>query len=80
MFPIMMEDSSTWCISAWNDNGWPAVVSDPSKVHRQEHFGGLGWAMTKKVWERDLKHYSYVVCIPYLDTSKGTNGLEISRN
>jgi len=58
-FPLF-SDPNAWCISAWHDNGWPAVISDPSRLARQDHFGGLGWAISKSTWERDLKDYQYI--------------------
>eukprot|EP01127_Copromyxa_protea_P014862 TRINITY_DN419_c0_g1_i1.p1 TRINITY_DN419_c0_g1~~TRINITY_DN419_c0_g1_i1.p1 ORF type:complete len:652 (-),score=79.58 TRINITY_DN419_c0_g1_i1:40-1995(-) len=58
-FPVLMSDTDAWCISAWNDNGWPGVISNPGRIRKQEHFGGLGWGISKREWENDLKYYEY---------------------
>jgi len=46
--PLMQRDESIFCVSAWYDNGYPGLVSDSRRVIRQEHFGGLGWAINRK--------------------------------
>eukprot|EP01126_Amoeba_proteus_P000409 TRINITY_DN10122_c0_g1_i7.p1 TRINITY_DN10122_c0_g1~~TRINITY_DN10122_c0_g1_i7.p1 ORF type:complete len:343 (-),score=64.86 TRINITY_DN10122_c0_g1_i7:261-1241(-) len=36
------------------------MTSNPANFFFQEHFGGLGWALGRDVWERDIKFYDYV--------------------
>lgn len=51
-YPLLINDESLWCISAWNDNGKPDLI-DRNRVemlHRTDFFPGLGWMMTKDVW------------------------------
>ncbi|XP_057656083.1 alpha-1,3-mannosyl-glycoprotein 2-beta-N-acetylglucosaminyltransferase [Diorhabda carinulata] len=52
MYPILLKDSSLWCISAWNDNGKEGLVDikRPDLVYRTDFFPGLGWMLTKNVW------------------------------
>lgn len=52
LYPILRDDTSLWCVSAWNDNGRDALV-DPSKahlLHRTDFFPGLGWMLTRELW------------------------------
>jgi alpha-1,3-mannosyl-glycoprotein beta-1,2-N-acetylglucosaminyltransferase len=39
------------CASAWNDNGMRGYVEDSKKLVRSDFFPGLGWMMTREVWE-----------------------------
>ncbi|KAJ0055148.1 hypothetical protein NL108_011176 [Boleophthalmus pectinirostris] len=52
LYPILRDDASLWCVSAWNDNGRDALV-DPSKahlLHRTDFFPGLGWMLLRDLW------------------------------
>ena len=42
-YPLLMNDSSIYCISAWNDQGYQHSVYDPSLLYRVEFMPGLGW-------------------------------------
>lgn len=44
---LLDADSSLWCISAWNDNGYEASSSDPALLYRVEYMPGLGWMMLR---------------------------------
>ncbi|XP_065679339.1 alpha-1,3-mannosyl-glycoprotein 2-beta-N-acetylglucosaminyltransferase isoform X1 [Hydra vulgaris] len=51
--PLMELDQSIYCISAWNDNGKVDSV-DPLAIdllYRTDFFPGLGWLITKKIWQ-----------------------------
>lgn len=50
--PLLKQDSSLWCVSAWNDNGKLDLIdtSSPDLLHRTDFFPGLGWMVTKAVW------------------------------
>ena len=53
LYPILRDDPTLWCVSAWNDNGKDALV-DPSKadlLHRTDFFPGLGWMLLKNMWD-----------------------------
>mmetsp|Transcript_71245 Transcript_71245/g.126909 ORF Transcript_71245/g.126909 Transcript_71245/m.126909 type:complete len:460 (-) Transcript_71245:201-1580(-) len=53
MLPVLQNDPNLYCVSAWNDNGYPELVSsDERAVYRTDFFGGLGWMMLKKNWNR----------------------------
>uniref|UniRef100_A0A915Q2P7 Alpha-1,3-mannosyl-glycoprotein 2-beta-N-acetylglucosaminyltransferase n=1 Tax=Setaria digitata TaxID=48799 RepID=A0A915Q2P7_9BILA len=49
---LLFEDSTIWCISAWNDNGKnDLIIKDSSLLHRTDFFPGLGWMLTSQLWE-----------------------------
>ena len=49
--PLLHRDPSLLCVSAWNDNGMKPLVSDPEELRRTSVFPGLGWMMTRALWE-----------------------------
>lgn len=52
--PLLHSDPSLWCISAWNDNGRRGLAADPAALHRTDFFPGLGWMLTRTLWEQQL--------------------------
>ena len=54
--PVLKSDPSLFCVSAWNDNGKEALIdpSRPDLLHRTDFFGGLGWMLTRSLWEGEL--------------------------
>ncbi|VDO78122.1 unnamed protein product [Onchocerca flexuosa] len=49
---LLFEDSTVWCISAFNDNGKEElIVKNNSLLHRTDFFPGLGWMLTSQLWE-----------------------------
>eukprot|EP00940_MAST-03C_sp_MAST-3C-sp2_P003385 g3385.t1 len=50
LMPVLESDPTIFTISAWSDNGKPEFVSDPRKIYRSDFFPGLGWLMTRKLW------------------------------
>ena len=51
MRPLLDMDETVWCISAWNDNGKIGLVSDNSLFYRTDFMPGLGWMLTRPVWD-----------------------------
>jgi len=49
--PLLDSDPSLYCISAWNDNGQDKFVKDSTALYRTEVFPGLGWMLSKKLWD-----------------------------
>lgn len=59
--PLLWKDPTIFCISAWNDNGQSGHVADPGfsfshllfleRLYRSDFFPGLGWMLTKNLWE-----------------------------
>ena len=52
---LMDADPSIYCISAWNDQGYHHSCLDPEKLYRVESFPGLGWLLSRKLFEEELK-------------------------
>ncbi|XP_011202049.1 alpha-1,3-mannosyl-glycoprotein 2-beta-N-acetylglucosaminyltransferase [Bactrocera dorsalis] len=50
---LLKQDSSLWCVSAWNDNGKDKFVDNtkPELLYRTDFFPGLGWMLTKNLWQ-----------------------------
>eukprot|EP00088_Acartia_fossae_P007455 TRINITY_DN13504_c0_g1_i6.p1 TRINITY_DN13504_c0_g1~~TRINITY_DN13504_c0_g1_i6.p1 ORF type:complete len:446 (+),score=71.52 TRINITY_DN13504_c0_g1_i6:169-1506(+) len=51
--PILRQDKSLWCVSAWNDNGKAGLIDEKSAdlLYRTDFFPGLGWMITKDLWD-----------------------------
>ncbi|EKX31954.1 hypothetical protein GUITHDRAFT_91106 [Guillardia theta CCMP2712] len=48
---LLKKDPTLWTATAWNDNGFPSYSHDPHKLYRSDFFGGLGWLLTRKLWQ-----------------------------
>jgi alpha-1,3-mannosyl-glycoprotein beta-1,2-N-acetylglucosaminyltransferase len=48
---ILDSDPSLMGVSAWNDNGQTTAVKDNKQMYRSDFFPGLGWMLTRTVWE-----------------------------
>ena len=51
--PVLKADPSLWCVSAWNDNGKSGLIDQSAHqlLYRTDFFGGLGWMLTKTLWD-----------------------------
>jgi len=49
--PLLYQDASLLAVSAFNDNGQPRYASDETVVHRSDFFPGLGWLLTRRLWD-----------------------------
>ena len=49
--PLLDRDPSLFCVSSWNDHGQAQFVQDPLRLLRSDFFPGLGWMLTRPVWE-----------------------------
>lgn len=49
--PLLEKDRTLWCVSAWNDNGKALLSRNASQLYRTDFFPGLGWMLTRSVWE-----------------------------
>ncbi|GKY92156.1 hypothetical protein MPSEU_000186900 [Mayamaea pseudoterrestris] len=52
--PILDNDKTLLAVSAFNDNGFHGKVKDPTRILRSDFFPGLGWMMTRRLWENEL--------------------------
>ncbi|KAF5301637.1 hypothetical protein FQA39_LY10684 [Lamprigera yunnana] len=69
-YPMLVKDSSLWCVSAWNDNGKTGLINQkrPELLHRSDFFPGLGWMLTKTLcywddWIRSPEQRKDRACI-----------------
>jgi len=53
--PLLEQDPSLFCVSAWNDNGFPGLVSNERRLFRTDYFPGLGWLIRNETWAK-LRH------------------------
>ena len=52
--PLLDRDPSLFCVSSWNDHGQARFVKDPLRLLRSDFFPGLGWMLTRDIWD-DIK-------------------------
>ena len=52
---VLRRDPSLWAVSAWNDNGFKGLVRDTHALRRTQFFPGLGWLLTRSLWEDELR-------------------------
>ena len=52
--PLLQQDQSLLAVSAFNDNGKHEKVRDATRVLRSDFFPGLGWMMTRRLWDEEL--------------------------
>ncbi|XP_050402882.1 protein O-linked-mannose beta-1,2-N-acetylglucosaminyltransferase 1 [Patella vulgata] len=52
---LLEEDSSLYCISAWNDQGYEHSCKNESLLYRVETMPGLGWLLRKKLYKEELE-------------------------
>eukprot|EP00957_Ditylum_brightwellii_P189677 14438416-Ditylum_brightwellii.AAC.1 len=48
---LLDTDSMLLAVSAFNDNGFQSMVSDNKRLMRSDFFPGLGWMLSRGVWE-----------------------------
>lgn len=53
--PVLKEDPSVWCLSAWNDQGFVHTTGSESLAYRVEGVPGLGWMMTHRYFKSELE-------------------------
>lgn len=49
--PLLDADPTLMCVSSWNDNGFRHLDLDPASLFRTSYFPGLGWMLTRRLWE-----------------------------
>jgi len=54
--PLLNDPSENlFCLSTWNDNGKDdQIEQNPELVYRTDFFGGLGWMLSKKIWDEEF--------------------------
>lgn len=51
MSPLLDQDPSLYCVSAWNDHGQSNFVREATALHRTDCFPGLGWMWSRALWD-----------------------------
>ena len=51
---VMDRDSTIFCVSGYNDNGFSLFVKDSARVYRGQHFMALGWMTSRSIYETDV--------------------------
>lgn len=54
-YHLMEMDSSIYCVSAWNDQGYEHSCQDPSLLYRIETMPGLGWLLSRRLYKEELE-------------------------
>lgn len=57
MLNVMREDDSLICVSSFNDHGHKA--EDNTIVRRTDFFPGLGWMISRKIWDEFRDEWPY---------------------
>eukprot|EP00181_Compsopogon_caeruleus_P002975 CAMPEP_0184689086 /NCGR_PEP_ID=MMETSP0312-20130426/30460_1 /TAXON_ID=31354 /ORGANISM="Compsopogon coeruleus, Strain SAG 36.94" /LENGTH=361 /DNA_ID=CAMNT_0027146393 /DNA_START=1 /DNA_END=1086 /DNA_ORIENTATION=- len=52
---LLDADPTVFCISSWNDNGFPRFAQDPNVLRRTDYFPGLGWMIRREAWQSELR-------------------------
>ena len=47
----LLDEPDIFCVSSWNDNGKKDLVKSPTALYRTDFFPGLGWMMSRDLWE-----------------------------
>ena len=78
---LLREDSSLWCVSAWNDNGKAKRINETGAeiLYRTDFFPGLGWMLTKETWNELSPKWppGYDLFSIHIHTSQHTNTLSL---
>ena len=53
--PVLHANSNLYCVSAFNDHGDGRWMWRPEEVYLSDFFPGLGWMLTRKMWEQELR-------------------------
>lgn len=54
--PVLSTDPTLFTVSAWNDIGFKQNTNDIHNIKRVSFFPGLGWYLSRTMWENNLKH------------------------
>ncbi|XP_065175092.1 protein O-linked-mannose beta-1,2-N-acetylglucosaminyltransferase 1-like [Sycon ciliatum] len=53
--PLLRSDSSLYCVSAWNDQGYEHTAEDVTMLYRVETMPGLGWLLKRSLFKNELE-------------------------
>lgn len=53
---LLDSDETLLAVSGFNDNGYEQLIADPRRLVRSDFFPGLGWMMSRTVWDGPASH------------------------
>ncbi|XP_011000878.1 PREDICTED: alpha-1,3-mannosyl-glycoprotein 2-beta-N-acetylglucosaminyltransferase-like [Populus euphratica] len=68
---LLDKDKSIMAVSSWNDNGQKQFVHDPYELYRSDFFPGLGWMLTKSIWDELSPKWPKAYPFFYIENHKG---------
>jgi alpha-1,3-mannosyl-glycoprotein beta-1,2-N-acetylglucosaminyltransferase len=77
--PLLDREKSLLTVSAWNDNGFKSQVKDEKVLYRSDFFPGLGWMMTKSLWQELQGKWPRAYWDDWLREPKQRQGRQILR-
>lgn len=77
--PLLDQEDTLLTISAWNDNGFESQVKDETMLYRSDFFPGLGWMMTRKLWNELSVKWPKAYWDDWLREPKQRKGRQIIR-
>jgi len=83
--PMYERDASVYCISSWNDNGQEGMALDPRVVMRTDFFIGLGWMISRRLFDEllpgwPITHWDHWLRSPAQRKGRQCLYPEVSRN
>lgn len=72
--PLLDNDGSLMCVSAWNDHGQLGRASNSTALYRTDIFPGLGWMLTSDLGRELHDNWPNVYWDEYLRESKVRKG------
>lgn len=55
--PILLNDISLYCVSAWNDLSRRDSLGDPAVVMRSQTMAGLGWMLSREIYKEVIQKW-----------------------
>lgn len=77
--PVLESDPTLLCVSSWNDNGKPGLDWNPEQLHRTDFFPGLGWMLTRDLWDELAPKWPAMFWDDWLRNSEQTRGRQCIR-
>ncbi|CAK9880883.1 unnamed protein product [Sphagnum jensenii] len=76
---LLDNDRTLLAVSAWNDNGQTQFVHDSEVLYRSDFFPGLGWMLTKAVWDELAPHWCHTYWDDWLRLNSTRKGRHFIR-
>ncbi|XP_048337127.2 alpha-1,3-mannosyl-glycoprotein 2-beta-N-acetylglucosaminyltransferase [Ziziphus jujuba] len=76
---LLDKDKSIMAVSSWNDNGQRQFVHDPYALYRSDFFPGLGWMLTRSIWDELSPKWPKAYWDDWLRLKKNNKGRQFIR-